>query len=69
MLAEATKCREEQIDIASCNAGELVSLLKQKHSALGAMDFKVALDKELVEDDARVNDHMEIALLPPFAGG
>lgn len=70
MLAEHTKCTEEQMDFKALKLSELVQDLKVKYQ-LNPASFHVALNHKLVQDseDVTLQFQDEIALLPPFAGG
>jgi len=37
--------------------------------SLSQYTFQFAVNKEKVNDNVSLNDHDEVALLPPFAGG
>ncbi len=69
MLAEVTAIHEEQIQIDSCSVAQLLEKLKDQYPKLGQNDFKVAVNQQLVDHTYSINNQVEIALLPPFAGG
>ncbi|SHJ30570.1 MoaD/ThiS family protein [Aquimarina spongiae] len=69
MIAEATTMPEEQLQIEHCSVSELLEKLKIAHPKLNHMDFKVAVDQQLVQENYTITKEAEIALLPPFAGG
>jgi molybdopterin synthase catalytic subunit len=63
---------EEQVPIETAlSARELVTLLGARHSRLGplAHRMRVAVNGEIVGDDALVHPGDEVAVLPPVAGG
>jgi len=54
------------------NASDIVSLrrnLMDDFPSLSQYTFQFAVNKEKVNDNVSLNDHDEVALLPPFAGG
>jgi molybdopterin synthase sulfur carrier subunit len=69
MLAEATTINEEHLQTEVCSVSQLVKKLKNKYPKLGNTDFKVAIDQQLVDQSHIINSEVEVALLPPFAGG
>ena len=70
MLAEHTKCNQEQFDIKAVTLAELLEDLNVKYQ-FTPKSFNVALNQKLVQDseDITLQFQDEIALLPPFAGG
>jgi molybdopterin synthase sulfur carrier subunit len=69
MLVEATTITEEQLQIEVCSVSELVEQLKSRYPKLMGADFKIAIDQQLVDQSHIINSEVEVALLPPFAGG
>ncbi|MBQ0734804.1 MoaD/ThiS family protein [Aquimarina celericrescens] len=69
MLAEATTISEEQLQIDTCSVSELLKKLKNQYPKLNDKDFKVAINRQLVDNQYVINNEAEVALLPPFAGG
>lgn len=69
MLAEATSISEENIQTDVCSVSELLEKLKIQYPKLGDKDFKVAINHQLVDQCHIINSEVEVALLPPFAGG
>lgn len=37
--------------------------------ALQKMQFAIAIDKKIIHENTVINEHADIALLPPFSGG
>ena len=68
LLAEVTKCEEETILFSGSLISELLDLLNSKYPELNNKDYQVAQNNELVTVETKVTG-VEIALLPPFAGG
>jgi len=68
MLIEATNCAEETLEFSGSTVDQLLSQLKEKYPHLKNMDFKVAVNQEIVGESVKI-ERSEIALLPPFSGG
>ena len=68
LLAEVTQCHEEQFEFSGTKVSELRDALYQKYETLTQKDFQVAHTQVLVNDNVEITE-IEIALLPPFAGG
>ena len=69
MLAEAVNKDSEVITVNnSVTVGELRRVITQKHPKLKKMDFQIARNLSIAENE-KVIDNDELALLPPFAGG
>jgi len=69
MLAEATAIAEEQMHVNSCTIADLLNTLENQYPKLQDKNFKVAVDHVLVDKHHIIRNEVEIALLPPFAGG
>ena len=48
---------------------ELKEALLVRYSGLEKMNFKIAVNQTIINDDYELKGNEEIALLPPFAGG
>ena len=68
LIAEVTKCEEENLSFSGNLISELLNNLYLKYPELKNKDFQVAQDQELVSFETKITGN-EIALLPPFAGG
>jgi sulfur-carrier protein len=68
LIAEVTKCEEENLSFSGNLIAELLNNLYLKYPELKNKDFQVAQDQELVSFETKITGN-EIALLPPFAGG
>ncbi len=68
LIAEITKCNEEQFEFSGILINELIQAVYLKYPKLKEKDFQVAQNNEIVSKDMRITQ-TEIALLPPFAGG
>ena len=47
----------------------LLKSLKEKYPALANSKFMIAVDKNVVTTNTVLNQHSEVALLPPYSGG
>lgn len=68
MLAEITQCQEETFLFSQSTVADLLKALFSKYPLLKEKDFQVAQKQILVSNNTIISD-VEIALLPPFAGG
>ena len=48
---------------------ELRDKLNAQHPGLSDFKFVIAVNREIVHDNIRLNGDEELALLPPFSGG
>lgn len=69
MTAEASGKTEEELLVSSSSIKELKDVLLHKYPKLKPMNFKIAVNQNVVENDFDLIGSEEIALLPPFAGG
>ncbi len=67
-IAEVTHCNEEIIE---ANTLEKVLEIVGKKYNLDAKNFKIALNKKIIETNCHLPlaENDEIALLPPYSGG
>ena len=54
-------------DVADTNA--LQELLKQQYPVLAASKYLIAVDRQVVQENTRLQENHIVALLPPFSGG
>ena len=47
----------------------LVQILEEKYPGLKTVQYAIAVNKEMIQEPVALNDHAEVALLPPFSGG
>lgn len=66
-LIDATGVDELKIDATDTTA--LQHYLKTAYPALSGHSFAVAVNGELIRDTTILNEHDEVALLPPYSGG
>lgn len=68
-IAEFTGKTSEALSFESGNITQLLTLLEKYYPGLTDQDFKVAVDQEITDKNKTITKDVEIALLPPFAGG
>ncbi|MEW6144659.1 MAG: molybdenum cofactor biosynthesis protein MoaE [Thermodesulfobacteriota bacterium] len=64
-VKELTLC----IDRESCSVREMTASLFGIHPQLSAETFRVVVNQSVSQDDDRIGDSDEVALLPPISGG
>ena len=47
----------------------LVKILEEKYPMLKTVQYAIAVNKEVIQHPVVLNDHADVALLPPFSGG
>ena len=69
-IAEAANCNEEQISSKTDKLSELIEQLSDKYN-LQRFPLIIALNQNMIDlnDDIKINNNDELAILPPFAGG
>lgn len=68
MLAE--RLPESEFEFPYQNdSDELLKALKKNYPFLEDLQFSLAVDKQLVQENTPLEGNEEIALLPPFSGG
>ncbi|TWO32728.1 MoaD/ThiS family protein [Seonamhaeicola sediminis] len=67
-IVEVTNTQEETIEVVGSHISDLVGVLNSKYDQLEKKDFQIAQNQELVSLETELIG-LEIALLPPFAGG
>ncbi|WP_316803711.1 MoaD/ThiS family protein [Pedobacter nototheniae] len=61
---------EQNIEIENIsNTDELCLFFEKKYPALANMKYKVALNKNLVQQNSKIENMDTVALMPPFSGG
>ncbi len=48
---------------------DLISILNKKYPKLEHNNYAISVNHKLITNKVKLNDHDEIALLPPFSGG
>ena len=69
MIAEKVGKTEETVDLNEKNQSDIRSYIIGKYSVLEDMNYSIAVNQVLIEDIDKNAETVEIALLPPFAGG
>lgn len=47
----------------------LVKALEQKYPLLKTIQYAIAVDKEVIQENTVLNENATVAILPPFSGG
>ena len=70
-LADITHKKEEQLrfETPDHSLQGIKQELEKKYPAIKTTHYTMALNKSIALPDAKINEHDELALLPPFAGG
>lgn len=68
-IAEFTGKTSELLSFESGCITQLITHLEKNYPGLTDQDFKVAVDQEITDKNKTITKDVEIALLPPFAGG
>lgn len=68
VLSEIAGKSEEEMDFSG-QISELKIRLNESYPDFRNQRFQVSLNQEIANDDQKVNEGDEIALLPPFTGG
>lgn len=68
ILTDISKKNKEEIKGVE-NLTDLKAYLFKTYPEMKDMDFRYALNKEIINDNVSFKDKDELALLPPFAGG
>jgi molybdopterin synthase sulfur carrier subunit len=69
MLAEMANCEEEQLNWEGLTVKELKNRLSEKYPAMSSVEYAVAVNQRIAEDNEQIDASHELALLPPYAGG
>lgn len=67
-IADVLSCSEWELSDVE-TVGELRQRLEKDFPALGGLRYRIAVDKKMANDDERLREMAEVALLPPFSGG
>lgn len=71
-IAERTGVQGEELELGTAySVAELRDRLMERYPALRGMSFRIACDRELVQNETGtlLSESAEIALLPAYAGG
>jgi len=67
-IAEMIKA--QRIDIADIGTtDELKARLEEQFPALSAIKYKLALNKQIVQQNVNLQPNDTVAIMPPFSGG
>ncbi len=69
MIAEKVGCSGEEFEFELGDKLNLRTIFEKKYNVLSDMSFKIVVNQEFIEEIEIGNKEIEIALLPPFAGG
>lgn len=70
MVAEITNTSEELIEVDKHSSStNLVKLLEEKFHSLNQLDYRLAINQELIHENVELKENDTIAVLPAFAGG
>ena len=69
MIAEKINCSEEEFEMIFDQNLDLKSYFENRYPILKTMDYKIAVNQEFSNNIENDRENVEIALLPPFAGG
>ena len=67
IIAEKAGATELELEATSVN--ELRDRLAERITGFGDLVHAIAVDRQVVHEDRKLNGSEEIAVLPPFAGG
>jgi sulfur-carrier protein len=51
------------------DTNEVIQKLKHLHPEIAELKYLIAVDKEVVTENRKLQNNMTVALLPPFSGG
>ena len=69
-VAEKVGVPSEEIELETgSNSEELIDILINKYPEIKALTYNVAVNQQLTRSAVELYDNVEVALLPPFAGG
>lgn len=61
---------EERLKISGItNTVELKQLLHKKYPQLEALEYSIAVNKKIIQENSLLQNEDTVALLPPFSGG
>ncbi|MFQ3213084.1 MAG: molybdopterin synthase sulfur carrier subunit [Marivirga sp.] len=68
-IAEITTKSSEYLNIETSSVEAIINQLNNSYPALASQEFNVAVDHRIVDKKTEISREVELALLPPFAGG
>lgn len=48
---------------------ELIQVLEEKYPLLKTIQYAIAVNKEVIQQDTKLENEATVAILPPFSGG
>ncbi len=69
MIAETIGKNTEQLNVEVKDSINLKDVFENKYQQLKKMDYKIAINQQLNNILNKKQTNVEVALLPPFAGG
>ena len=65
----AAKNMEELLIEEGINSKDLCQSLEEKYKALTKIDYRIAVNENLIIDSIQLKENDIVAILPPFSGG
>ena len=69
MIAELIGMQSESIDLQIEKGFNLKMFFEAKYPSIKSVNYKIAVNQQISDVIIEESDSVEIALLPPFAGG
>ena len=69
VIAEKIGFSSEEIEIEVSEKLDLRAFFNQKHPEIKEITYKIAINQEITDFLELTENQIEVALLPPFAGG
>lgn len=69
MIAEIVNCSTEIIEIDYVKSCNFRHLIEEKYPKISKIEYKIAINQQIMDSIETNHNELEIALLPPFAGG
>ena len=70
MVAEMLGMSEELLHIGNnLRAEDLCNLLEEKYNTLNKIDYRLAINENVINENIELAENDTVAILPPFSGG
>ncbi len=69
MIAEIVNCSCEIIQLDYYKSCNFRHIIEEKYPEVAKVEYKIAINQQLTDIIETNHNELEIALLPPFAGG
>lgn len=69
MIAEKIGSVSESVELNIGNSYNLRTFFEDRYPEIKGMNYKIAVNQQITDFITEENNDLEIALLPPFAGG